>query len=152
MTTKHNTLGIIMMTSSNFPCYWPFMRGIHRSPVNFPQNGRCIFFICAWMYGRVNNREAGDTRRHGAHYDAIVLWASLIGCTIITKRYAWCIYPNPSIISRAPPQSYECLITREVFQYASQIAKFVWPAWGPPGPFRSQMGPMLAPWILLSGK
>ena len=33
----------------------------------------------------------------------------------------------------------------------SQIAKFMGPTWGPPGPCRPQMGPMLAPWILLSG-
>ena len=33
----------------------------------------------------------------------------------------------------------------------SQIAKFMGPAWGPPGSCRSQMGPMLAPWTLLSG-
>ena len=32
----------------------------------------------------------------------------------------------------------------------SQIAKFMGPAWGPPGSCRPQMGPMLAPWILLS--
>ena len=33
----------------------------------------------------------------------------------------------------------------------SQIAKFMGPTWGPPGSCRPQMGPMLAPWILLSG-
>ena len=33
----------------------------------------------------------------------------------------------------------------------SQIAKFMGPTWGPPGPCRPQMGPMLAPWNLLSG-
>ena len=33
-----------------------------------------------------------------------------------------------------------------------QIAKFMGPTWGPPGPCRPQMGPMLAPWTLLSGK
>ena len=32
-----------------------------------------------------------------------------------------------------------------------QIAKFTWPTWGPPGSCRTQMGPMLAPWTLLSG-
>ena len=32
-----------------------------------------------------------------------------------------------------------------------QIAKFMGPTWGPPGSFRSQMGPMLAPRTLLSG-
>ena len=31
----------------------------------------------------------------------------------------------------------------------SQIAKFMGPTWGPPGSFRPQMGPMLAPWTLL---
>ena len=32
-----------------------------------------------------------------------------------------------------------------------QIAKFIGPTWGPPGSCRPQMGPMLAPWTLLSG-
>ena len=33
-----------------------------------------------------------------------------------------------------------------------QIAKFMGPTWGPPGSCRPQMGPLLAPWTLLSGK
>ena len=33
----------------------------------------------------------------------------------------------------------------------SQITRFTWPTWGPPGSFRPQVGPMLAPWALLSG-
>ena len=33
----------------------------------------------------------------------------------------------------------------------TQIAKFMGPTWGPPGSCRPQMGPMLAPWTLLSG-
>ena len=33
----------------------------------------------------------------------------------------------------------------------SQIASFMGPTWGPPGSCRPQMGPMLAPWTLLSG-
>ena len=32
------------------------------------------------------------------------------------------------------------------------IAKFMGPTWGPPGPCRPQMGPMLAPWSLRSGQ
>ena len=32
----------------------------------------------------------------------------------------------------------------------TQIAKFIGPTWGPPGSNRPQMGPMLAPWTLLS--
>ena len=33
----------------------------------------------------------------------------------------------------------------------SQVAKFMGPTWGPTGSCRPQMGPMLAPWTLLSG-
>ena len=38
-----------------------------------------------------------------------------------------------------------------ISQLWSQIAKFMGPTWGPPGSCRPQMGPMLAPWTLLSG-
>ena len=34
---------------------------------------------------------------------------------------------------------------------SSHIAKFMGPTWGQPGSYRPQMGPMLAPWTLLSG-
>ena len=34
---------------------------------------------------------------------------------------------------------------------STQIAKFMGPSWGPPGSCRPQMGPMLTPWIMLSG-
>ena len=33
----------------------------------------------------------------------------------------------------------------------SQIARFMGPKWGPPGASRTKVGPMLAPWTLLSG-
>ena len=58
--------------------YLPFERGIHRSPVNSPHKGQwrgALMFslICAWTNGWVNNGEAGDLRRHRAHYDVIVM-------------------------------------------------------------------------------
>ena len=61
-----------------FPRYRPFVRGIHRSPVNFPHKGQwrgALMFslICAWINGWVNKREAGDWRRHRAHYDVTVM-------------------------------------------------------------------------------
>ena len=34
---------------------------------------------------------------------------------------------------------------------ATPIARFMGPTWGPPGADRTQVGPMLAPWSLLSG-
>ena len=70
------------MTSSNlkhFPRYWPFVRGIHRSPVNSPHKGQwrgALMFslICVWINGWVNNGEAGDLRRYRARYDVTVMW------------------------------------------------------------------------------
>ena len=63
----------------HFPRYWPFVRGIHRSPVNSPHKGQwrgALMFtlICARINGWVNNREAGDLRRYRAHYDVTVMW------------------------------------------------------------------------------
>ena len=52
----------------HFPRYWPFVRGIHRSPVNSLHKGQwrgafMFSLICAWIYLWVNNCEAGDLRR-----------------------------------------------------------------------------------------
>ena len=38
----------------------------------------------------------------------------------------------------------------DVHVKSPQIAKFMGPTWGPPGSCRPQMGPMFAPWTLLS--
>ena len=37
-----------------------------------------------------------------------------------------------------------------VYVNQSQIARSMWPTWGPPGSYRPQVSPMLAPWTLLS--
>ena len=62
----------------HFPRYWPFVWGIHRSPVNSPHKGqwrRAFMFslICAWINRWVNTRETGDVRRYRSHYDVIVM-------------------------------------------------------------------------------
>ena len=55
------------------------MRGIHRSPVNSSHKGQwrgALMFslIFAWINRWINNGEAGDMRRHRAHYDVIEMW------------------------------------------------------------------------------
>ena len=62
----------------HFPRYWPYVRRIHRSPVNSPHKGQwrgALMFslICAWINGSVNNHEAGDLWRICAHYDVTVM-------------------------------------------------------------------------------
>ena len=66
----------------HFPRYWPFVRIIHQSPVNSPHKGQwrgalMFFLICAWINGWINNGEAGDLRRHRAHYDVTAMVALL---------------------------------------------------------------------------
>ena len=80
----------------HFPRNWPFVREIHRSPVNFPHNGQwrgALMFslIYAWINDWVNNREAGDLRRQHGHYDVIVMRISF--CTDFT------MYPYSSVLS-----------------------------------------------------
>ena len=62
----------------HFPRYWPFVRRIHRSPVNSLHKGQWRgAFMFSLIYAQinlwVNNREAGDLRRYRAHYDVIVM-------------------------------------------------------------------------------
>ena len=61
-----------------FPRYWTFMRIIRRSPVNSPHKGQwqgalmfSLIYVC--INGWVNNREAGDLRRHRAHCEVSVM-------------------------------------------------------------------------------
>ena len=60
---------------------WPFVRGIHRVPVNSPHRGQwrgalMRSLICVSINCWVNNREAGDLRRHRGHYDVNVMFNS----------------------------------------------------------------------------
>ena len=59
--------------------------------------------------------------------------------------------------------TYPCLNQYNLYQHKgpvqdmwrcmlSLLVRFMGPTWGPPGPCRPQMGPMLAPWTFLSGE
>ena len=69
----------VVIKWKHFPRYWPFVRGIHRPPVNSPHKGQwgvaLIFsLICTGINDWVNNGEAGDLRRHRAHHDVTVMY------------------------------------------------------------------------------
>ena len=62
----------------HFPRYWPFVQGIHWSPMNFLHIGQwrgALMFslIYVWINGWANNRETGDLRRHHVHDNVIVM-------------------------------------------------------------------------------
>ena len=89
----------------HYPRYWPFVRGIHRSPVNSPHKGQwrgALMFssICVWINGLVNNREAGDLRRYRANYDVTVMLATPLvsHMSIIASFTFWrCFSSIPSV-------------------------------------------------------
>ena len=73
---------------THFPRYWPFERGIHRSPVNSPHKGQwrgalMSSLICAWIDGWVKNSEADDLRRHRAHCDVTVMLNTFMNYDIL---------------------------------------------------------------------
>ena len=91
VTTKlSNWWSFVLSGSQRFASWWhhqmktfsallALCAGNHRSPVNSPHKGHwreALMFplICAWINCWANNREAGDLRRHCAHYDVIVMF------------------------------------------------------------------------------
>ena len=80
----------VVIKWKHFLNYWPFVRGIHRLPVNSPRKGQwrgALMFslICSWINGWVNHRETGDLRRHRA-YDIIVMSSKTAPCLIYSKQ------------------------------------------------------------------
>ena len=105
----------------HFPRNWPFVRGIHRSPVNSLHKAQwrgalMLSLICARINGRVNNGEAGDLRRYRAHCDVIVMH----------NRIQWhCnMYYGPHSSRRNFLSSLLCL-----WPPFSQPRVFIWLSW-----------------------
>ena len=77
-----------MMTSSNGNIFRVTVRGTHWSPVNSLHKGQwrgALMFSLTytWTNGWVNNRDAGDLRRHRAHYGVTVME---------TEGFTHCVY------------------------------------------------------------
>ena len=132
----------------HFPHYWPFVhKGQWRGALMFS-------LIWAWINGWVNSREAGDLRRHRAHYDVIVMITRIKGdvmndaflhrLNMDSERMKWSIHElwlklgftitmtswwarwrfNPST-SRLFTQPYDQAHIKEIIK-----APRHWPLWG----------------------
>ena len=95
----------------HFPRYWPFVRGIHRSPVHSPHKGQWrgalkFSLICAWIKDWINNGEAGNLRRHLAHYDVIIMCCFIM---MFRRGYVgwwlsgWIVWICPYGAEKVPP-------------------------------------------------
>ena len=140
------------MMSSNghiFRAYWPFVRGIHRSPTNSPHKGQrrgALMFslICALnKNGWVNNREADDFRRHRAHYDVTVMIRSN---SMVDKIYAYAL-----IIDTYSWECWPC-IGRVSGQYIRYLAQYWLGLYDQDvSPYVIQPGPVMAGSVEVSG-
>ena len=77
-------IGLIMITSSNENFFRVTDHLCGEFPVNSLHKGQwrgALMFslICVWINSWVNNREAGDLRRHRGHYGPTVMWTLLSG-------------------------------------------------------------------------
>ena len=109
-----------VMKWKHFPRYWPFVWGIHRSPELW-----CFLWAAPWINCWVNNRVAGDLKRHRAHYDVIVmicLYTILASRNDSTFKYILMLLKlNPSrleLIHYVRPQMFK------------HVAPCLWPIWG----------------------
>ena len=116
----------------HFPRYWPFVWGIHRSPVNSPHKGQwrgALMFslICAQINGWVNNREAGDLRRHQAHCDVIIMSVTKTVIRPILHGHCYPSYPcggpygNPYIQSIWEIMQFRWRMYLNIWIYQQQL-------------------------------
>ena len=87
-------LHVDVVNWKHFPRYWPFVRGNSPFTGEFPRKGQwrgawMISLICTRINGWVNNREAGDLRRHHAQYDVTVMRCYWLLKPSITLRISW---------------------------------------------------------------
>ena len=100
------------------PPNWPFVWGIHRSPVNSPHKGQwrgALMFslICVWINDWVINREAGDLRRYRAHYDVIVMALCYPGSYAHTHTYIiYCMSVTWGVNTRSPTLYHETNLSK----------------------------------------
>ena len=81
--------------------------------------------------------------RHFICFNFCVWFSIYFNCDVIGPSEKAPCSLTPSVLPGIMHMVRKCVL--------SQIARFVGPTWGPPGADRTQVGPMLAPWILLSG-
>ena len=108
----------------HFPHYWPFVWGIHLSPVNSQHKGqwrRALMFslICVWIKGWVTNRESGD-------YDiSVMMWwqpnglhKEIVSSSITYIRqihpYGGLLSPSDSLVTYWPFHQVAHVITKSM--------------------------------------
>ena len=103
----------------------------------------------------LHRRHIADSKVHGANMGPIWGWQDPVGPHVGPMNFA--IWESVEWLTL-----YHCGWTKLCFRCInltfhssediSLIARFLGPTWGPSGADKTKVGPMLAPWTLLSGK
>ena len=112
-----------------------FVRGIHRWPVNSPHKRPVTRKMFPFDDVIVDRPPGSPTLHDPSHPPQLLVTAS-----------------GP--ISCCPGRHTLMYLSNKLFSSSSfkfKTVRFVGPTWGPSGADRTQVGPMLAPWSLLSG-
>ena len=125
-----------------FPRYWPFVRKIHRAPVNSPRKGQwrgalMLSLICYRINGWVNNRESGDLRRHRTHYDVTVVSITILigdGAAFVNKALTILVsikimatrIPSPKIPNMTSNNPQKILSTAKSAAVNAQVLATIW--------------------------
>ena len=111
--------------------YWYSSSSLHRH------------WVCVWFYR--------DKRKILTDMGKIDWYQTTIKYNHV---YTWCINLGMyCIITRAYYLAEKCsCLFNHMLGKATLIARFMGPTWGPSGAGRTQVGPMLVPWTLLSGQ
>ena len=110
----------------HFPYYWPFVRGIHRPPVNSLHKGQwgaALMFslICTWINGWVNNCKAGDLRHSlWCHCNVLMFsWMSAYGMKSLDELE---MYTYHLLLDKVPHvkmyTGWSCHFTLMAFEWA----------------------------------
>ena len=93
------------MKWKNFPRHWPLC-GEFTGDRWIPHTNALMFsLICIWINGWVNNRVAGDLRRHLTHYDIIVMTCFFL----FTPTFVFFVYGEYHVWT----EGANCLCTHE---------------------------------------
>ena len=81
----------------------------------------------------------------------LVIWSPSSGglWRHVKFRKYYFVKREPCTLKCGRMSEVHILMTRRA---ATQIARFMWPTWGPLGDDRTQVGPVLTPWTLRSGE
>ena len=156
---SRNSVRILVMKVSWFPKFFWGPRQASSIDCHFA-------YIIYWFKGnwnvlqlKIRHKWSRELSKPWPSCD-IVRWRKYVSLSLV-ELILWFIFTRPSKnhqYSRphfTMPRSVLIeiyAINNHVLEKQTQIARFMGPTWGPLGSCRPQLGPMLAPWALLSGK